>query len=65
MLIIMDNVVDPRLLDNELHDEHTETDLIPLKLGCNLLYTTRSHFHIPVVAIQPVGILKPDDAYTL
>jgi hypothetical protein len=41
-LIIMDNVIEPKLLNNDSY----LYGVTPLSLGCNLLFTTRQHFRL-------------------
>lgn len=60
-LIVMDNVEDPELLNNDT----LLFGLTALSLGCNLLFTTRSEFHIPGVTAQPINILSKEAAYSL
>ncbi len=52
-LLVMDNVQDPALLNSE----GQFFGVAALSLGCNLLFTTRSHFNLPGVAEHPVDIL--------
>lgn len=64
MLIIMDNVVEPKLLhSNRIF--FSDTDLMPLTLGFNLLFSTLRKFNLPGVGIQEVGVLSPSAAYEL
>lgn len=60
-LVIMDNVGEPQLLNNDTF----LFGIPPLNLGCDLLFTTRQHFHLPGVSAQAVDILSPEDAYDL
>jgi hypothetical protein len=60
-LIIMDNVMDPEMLNNDSY----LFGLTPLTLGCNLLFTTRKHFRLTDVTFQAVDVLSPEGAYTL
>jgi hypothetical protein len=60
-LVVMDNVAEPRLLNNDNY----LGGLTPLSLGCDLLFTTRRHFQLPGVAQQPVNVLSPAAAYGL
>jgi len=60
-LIIMDNVAEPKLLNNDA----CFFGLTPLTLGCDLLFTTRKHFQIPGVILQAVDILSPESAVAL
>jgi len=60
-LVIMDNVAEPRLLNNDA----LLFGLTPLTLGCDLLFTTRRHFQIPGVISQAVDILSAEGALAL
>jgi len=60
-LVVMDNVAEPRLLNNDNY----LGGLTPLSLGCDLLFTTRRHFQLPGVWQQPVNVLSPAAAYGL
>ena len=60
-LIIMDNVIEPKLLNNESF----LYGITPLTLGCNLLFTTRQHFCLNGVTDQAVDVLSPESAYML
>lgn len=60
-LIIIDNVVEPKLLNNDT----LLFGLTPLSLGCDMLFTTRRHFQLPGVTEQKVETLLPEAAFTL
>jgi len=60
-LVVMDNVTDPKLLNNDGY----LFGIPPLTLGCDLLFTTRKHFQLPGVSSQSVNILSSDAAYNL
>jgi hypothetical protein len=60
-LIIMDNVIEPKLLNNDTYLD----GLTPLSFGCNLLFTTRQHFSLSGVTSQAVDVLSPESAYML
>jgi len=60
-LIIMDNVIEPTLLNNDKH----LYGLTPLTLGCNVLFTTRQHFRLAGVTSQPVDVLSLENSYVL
>ena len=60
-LIIMDNVIEPKLLNNDSY----LYGFTPLTLGCNLLFTTRQHFRLNGVTSQAVDVLSPESAYML
>jgi hypothetical protein len=60
-LLVMDNVVEPKLLNNDSY----LFGITPLTLGCDLLFTTRRHFRLPGVLSQPVNVLSSDAAYDL
>ena len=60
-LVIMDNVPEPKLLNNDVF----LLGVTPLSLGCDLLFTTRKHFEIDGVLSQPVNVLSPDSAFEL
>ena len=61
MLIIMDNVQDPLLLNRAA----PLLGVAVLSLRCNVLFTTRSHFQIEGVAEHPVDILSREAAVAL
>jgi WD40 repeat protein len=61
MLVVLDNVQDPRLLNSEGPLFGTAV----LSLGCNLLFTTRSRFHLEGVIEHEVDILCADAASAL
>ena len=61
MLIIMDNVSDPKQLNNDTF----LFGLTPLTLRCNLLFTTRKHFRLNGVTAQAVDVLSTEGSYTL
>ena len=60
-LIIMDNVIEPKLLNNDTFLD----GFPPLSLGCNLLFTTRQHFSLKGVTSHAVDVLSPESAYML
>jgi WD40 repeat protein len=60
-LVIMDNVDEPGQLNNDTF----LFGITPLTLGCDILFTTRRHFHLPGVSAQAVNIFSPEAAYTL
>lgn len=60
-LLVMDNVQDPALLNSP----GQLFGLPVLSLGCNLLFTTRSHFTLPGVAEHSVDILTAEAASAL
>ncbi len=60
-LIIMDNVSDPKHLNNNTF----LLGLTPLTLGCNILFTTRKYFNLPNVIYQKVKILSSGSSYEL
>jgi len=64
MLIVMDNVADPRSLHSDAVF-FAEEGITPLTLGANVLFTTRARFQIPRVAQQRVEQLSEEAAYRL
>ena len=60
-LVIMDNVVEPKHLNSDAY----LFGLTPLSIGCDLLFTTRKHFSIPGVLVQPLSVLSQGEAYAL
>ena len=60
-LIIMDNVREPALLNSKSPLFGTAV----LNLGCNLLFTTRSHFHLDGVVEHALDILSAEAASAL
>jgi WD40 repeat protein len=60
-LVIMDNVEEPGQLNNDTF----LFGITPLTLGCDILFTTRRHFHLPGVSAQAVNILSSQAAYNL
>ena len=67
MLIILDNVEDPRLLNNPdaLFPDSVNEIPTPLTLGCNILLTTRRNFELPAVSRFDMGTLSPGSSYQL
>ncbi|MCI0660602.1 MAG: TIR domain-containing protein, partial [Acidobacteria bacterium] len=61
VLLIMDNVSDPKMLNSAAH----LFGIPPLAMGCDLLFTTRKHFQLSGVSSHPVDILDPEGAYEL
>ena len=61
MLIVMNNVQDPLLLNSVV----PLPGVAVLSLPCNLLFTTRSHFQMEGVAEHPVDILSAGAASAL
>ncbi|MCI0695491.1 NB-ARC domain-containing protein [candidate division KSB1 bacterium] len=64
ILIIMDNVDDPKLLHNE-QVFVSEAGLTPFTLGANLLFTSRKLFQLPGVHAYSIDKLSPEAAYAL
>jgi WD40 repeat protein len=61
LLLVLDNVVEPKWLA----DERSLLGIAPLDLGCNLLFTTRRQFELPGVGSHSVSILSEAAAYEL
>jgi WD40 repeat protein len=61
-LIILDNVIEPKLLYSEKF-----LDFSPpiLAMGCNILFTTRNHFILNGVTSQSLDVLSSENAYML
>ena len=66
-LIVMDNVEISRNLNNPklLFSDEVNTDLTPLTLGSNVLFTTRKKFNIAGVSSYDIDILSPEYSYDL
>lgn len=62
MLVVMDNVADPKLLNSE---QYLASGITALSLGVNLLFTTRRSFQLPGVVPHAVGALSPEASYEL
>ena len=61
MLRILRNLNNPKLL----FSDEVNTDLTPLTLGSNVLFTTRKKFNIAGVSSYDIDILSPEYSYDL
>ncbi len=67
ILLIIDNVEDPRSLNNDriLFASDPSINFRILELECNILFTTRRDFVLPGIKMHNINLLSPEFSFAL